>query len=495
MSTSMNREALRAHFEAMTRRHFFGRSARGLGTLALASLLNPSLLAGNAGGRPAVSGGPSAAARGVLDALHFAPRARRVIYLFQSGAPSQLDLFDHKPKLISLNGQGMPESYTKGQRIAQLQGQKLTCVGTKFKFARHGQSGAELSELLPHIAGVADDIAIVRSLHTEAINHDPGVTMMQTGTTQAGRPAIGAWLSYGLGSENDQLPAFVVLTSGHGQDQPLLTRYWGSGFLPSNHQGVEFRSQGEPILFVSNPKGIDDQVRRRLLDGVRELNQLKLDAVGDPEINTRIQAYEMAYRMQTSVPELMDLKKESRETLDLYGAEPGKPSFANNCLLARRLVERGVRFVQVYHRGWDHHGNLPAEIAKTCQAVDRPSAALIRDLKQRGLLDDTLVIWGGEFGRTPMNQGDMGPGNYGRDHHMKAFSIWMAGGGIRPGISIGGTDELGYNVVEDPVTVNDFQATLLHCLGLDHERLTFRFQGRDFRLTDVAGEVVRKILA
>ena len=412
-----------------------------------------------------------------------------------AGGPSQFETFDPKPKLNKLWGKPMPESYTKGQRIAQLQGQKLTCVGTKFEFTRHGKSGMEISELLPHIAGVADDIALVRSLHTEAINHDPGVTMMQTGSTQAGRPAMGSWLSYGLGSENQQLPAFVVLTSGFGQDQPLLSRYWGSGFLPSNHQGVEFRSQGEPILFVSNPKGIDDKVRRRLLDSMRDLNQLKLDAVGDPEINTRIQSYEMAYRMQTSVPELMDLKKESKDTLEQYGAEPGKSSFANNCLLARRLVERGVRFVQLYHRGWDHHGNLPAEIAKTCQNVDRPSAALIRDLKQRGLLEDTLVIWGGEFGRTPMNQGEMANGNYGRDHHMKAFSIWMAGGGIKPGITIGGTDDLGYNAVEDPVTVNDFQATVMHSLGIDHEKLTFRFQGRDFRLTDVAGEVVKKLLA
>ncbi len=482
-----------AHLQALTRRHFFGRSARGLGTLALASLLNPNLLNAAPTGRRVLT--PTAGSGGVLDALHFAPKAKRVIYLFQSGAPSQLDLYDYKPKLIELNGKGMPESYTKGQRIAQLQGQKLNCVGTKFRFARHGQSGAELSELLPHISGIADDIAIVRSLHTEAINHDPGVTMMQTGSTQAGRPSIGSWLSYGLGSENDQLPAFVVLTSGHGQDQPLLTRYWGSGFLPSNHQGVEFRSQGEPILFVSNPKGIDDKVRRRLLDSVRDMNQLKLDAVGDPEINSRIQAYEMAYRMQTSVPELMDLKQESKDMLGMYGAEPGKSSFANNCLLARRLVERGVRFVQVYHRGWDHHGNLPAEITKTCQAVDRPSAALIRDLKQRGLLEDTLVIWGGEFGRTPMNQGEMGNGNYGRDHHMKAFSIWMAGGGIKPGVTVGATDELGYNAVVDPVTVNDFQATLLHCFGINHEKLTFRFQGRDFRLTDIAGDVVQKLLA
>ncbi len=489
-----NDDLYRAHLQAMTRRHFFGRTTRGLGTVALASLMNQNLFAASKQAVPTgtAAGLPSGAA---IHSLQFAPRAKRVIYLFQSGAPSQLDLYDYKPKLIELNGKPMPESYTKGQRIAQLAGLKLTCVGTKFKFARYGKSGAEISELLPHIAGVADEIALIRSLHTEAINHDPGVTMMQTGTTQAGRPAIGSWLSYGLGSENDQLPAFVVLTSGFGQDQPLLSRYWGSGFLPSNHQGVEFRSQGEPILFVSNPKGINDKVRRRLLDGVRDLNQLNFEAVGDPEINTRIQSYELAYRMQTSVPELMDLKKESKDVLELYGAEPGKSSFANNCLLARRLVERGVRFVQIYHRGWDHHGNLPTEIAKTCQNVDRPSAALIRDLKQRGLLDDTLVIWGGEFGRTPMNQGEMANGNYGRDHHMKSFTTWMAGGGIKPGITLGATDELGYNAVEDPVTVTDFQATVLHCLGIDHEKLTFRFQGRDFRLTDVSGEVVKKLLA
>ena len=470
----------------ITRRHFFGRSARGIGTLALASLLDRSLF--GSGLRPHASSG------GVLPALHFAPRAKRIIYLFMSGAPSQLDLYDYKPKLIELNGKPMPESFTKGQRIAQLAGQKLTCVGTKFKFQKYGRSGNEVSEILPHIAGIADDIAIVRSMHTEAINHDPGVTLMQTGSSQAGRPSIGSWLSYGLGSENDQLPAFVVLTSGAGQDQPLLSRYWGSGFLPSNHQGVEFRSQGEPILFVSNPKGITDRVRRRLLDGVQQLNQMKLETVGDPEISTRIQAYEMAYRMQTSVPELMDIKREPQNILEQYGAEPGKSSFANNCLLARRLVERGVRFVQLYHRGWDQHNNLPADITRTCQNTDKPSAALIRDLKQRGLLDDTLVIWGGEFGRTPMNQGDMANGNYGRDHHMKAFTLWMAGGGIKPGMTLGATDELGYNAVEDVVSVNDLQATVLNRMGIDHQKLTFRFQGRDFRLTDVSGDVVTKLL-
>ncbi len=471
----------------MTRRHFFGRAATGIGTLALGSLLRNDLLAA-----PSVS---TLAAHGALGPLHFPPRAKRIIYLFQSGAPSQLDLFDYKPQLIALNGKPMPESFTKGQRIAQLAGQKLTCVGSKFKFQKHGKSGAEISELLPNIAGIADEIAIIRSMHTEAINHDPGVTLMQTGSPLAGRPAMGAWLSYGLGSENEQLPAFVVLTSGAGQDQPLLSRYWGSGFLPSNHQGVEFRSKGEPILFVSNPPGMSDKTRRRLLDGVRELNELKINETADPEIATRIQAFEMAYRMQTSVPELMDIKREPEKVIARYGAEPGKASFANNCLLARRLVERGVRFVQVYHRGWDHHNNLPADIAKAGQATDQASAALIQDLKQRGLLDDTLVIWGGEFGRTPMNQGDMSNGNYGRDHHMKAFTLWMAGGGIKPGITLGSTDELGYNAVEDPVHVNDFHATILHCMGINHEKLTYRFQGRDFRLTDVAGSVVNKLLA
>jgi hypothetical protein len=374
-------------------------------------------------------------------------------------------------------------------------GQPLNCVGTKFKFNRHGRSGAHISELLPQIGSISDDIAIIRSLHTEAINHDPAVTLMQTGHQQAGRPAMGAWISYGLGSENDQLPAFVVLASGFGQDQPLLTRYWGSGFLPSSHQGVEFRSSGEPILFVNNPDGINSQVRRRLLDGIRDINSMRLDTVGDPEIATRIASYEMAYRMQTSVPELMDISKESKATLDDYGAEPGKSSYANNCLLARRLAERGVRFIQLYHRGWDHHNNLPSDIARTAKVVDQPTAALIRDLKQRGLLEDTLVIWGGEFGRTPMNQGDSANGNYGRDHHMKAFSMWMAGAGIRGGVSVGATDDFGYNVVEDAVHANDFQATVLHLLGVEHTQFTYRFQGRDYRLTDIGGQPVQKILA
>lgn len=474
--------------QQLTRRHFFGQTARGIGTAALASLL----------GRGAAGAAPAdivANARGVMQPLPRVPKAKRVIYLFQSGAPSQLDLLDYKPRLIEMNGKPMPESLTKGQRIAQLMGQPLNCVGTRFKFHRHGQCGAEISELLPHIGSIADDIAIVRSMHTEAINHDPGVTLMQTGHQQAGRPAMGSWVSYGLGSENNQLPAFVVLASGFGQDQPLLSRYWGSGFLPTSHQGVEFRSGGEPILFVNNPDGITPQIRRRLLNGARDLNTLHLGTVGDPEIATRIASYEMAYRMQTSVPELMDLSGEPRHILEEYGAEPGKSSYANNCLLARRLAERDVRFIQLYHRGWDHHNNLPADIANTARAVDRPTAALIRDLKQRGLLDDTLVIWGGEFGRTPMNQGDTANGNYGRDHHMKAFSLWMAGGGIKGGVTLGATDDFGYNAVEDAVHANDFQATLLHLLGIEHTQFTYRFQGRDYRLTDIGGEVVHKILA
>ena len=473
----------------LTRRHFFGRSARGIAVAALASLLQRTGFASGSG--TGTGSGPAGSAR----ALHFPPRARRVIYLFMSGGPSQLDLFDPKPKLGELNGQPMPESFTRGQRVAQLMGQELRCVGSRFRFGRYGASGAQVSELLPHTARIVDQLAIIRSVHTDAINHDPAVTLIQTGAQQPGRPSMGAWVSYGLGCETDRLPAFVVLASNAGTDQPLLSRYWGSGFLPSSHQGVEFRSQGEPILFVGNPRGIDRPMRRRLLDGIRDLNQIQLDAVGDPEIATRIQSFELAYRMQASVPELMDLRTEPARMIERYGAEPGKSSFANNCLLARRLVERGVRFVQLYHRGWDQHSNLPADLQRQCLATDRPCAALIEDLKERGLLDDTLVLWSGEFGRTPMNQGDTANGNYGRDHHMKAFTVWLAGGGIRGGVTLGSTDELGYNPVEQPVHINDLHATVLHCLGIDHESLTYRFQGRDFRLTDVAGKVVPQVLA
>ena len=460
---------------ATTRRQFLGRSAIGLGTSALASLLQRS---GRAAALP-----------------HFAPQAKRVIFLFQSGGPSQFETLDYKPKLNELDGQPMPASLTAGQRLAQIRGRELTIVGSRFKFSRHGQSRAEISELLPNTAAVADELTIVRSMQTDAINHDPAVTFMQTGHSQPGRPTIGSWLSYGLGSENRNLPTFVVLASGLHQGQNLHARYWSNGFLPSQHQGVLFRSQGDPVLFLSNPAGIDTMVRRRQLDGLAELNQMKLEAIGDPEITTRIDAFELAYRMQMSVPEVLDHSRESAATLDMYGAgvdEPG--SFAANCLLARRLAERGVRFIQLYHRGWDQHTNLPEDISHQCRLTDRPSAALIRDLKQRGLLDETLVIWSGEFGRTPMLQATPSFSSYGRDHHMKCFSLWLAGGGFRSGVTIGRSDDLGYDVAQDPIHVHDLHATLLHLLGIDHTEFTYRAQGRDFRLTDFAGSVVPELL-
>ncbi len=472
----------------VTRRTFLGHSTSCLGGLALASLLN-----GRAFG---AATDPALKSEGALPALHFAPKAKRVIYLFMSGGPSHIDLFDPKPVLTKRTNEELPTSVRMGQRITGMtSGQaRLLMVGPAYPFARCGKAGTELSTMLPHTATIADDIALVRSLHTEPINHDPAVTFLLTGNQQPGRPTVGAWLSYGLGSVNKNLPEYVVLLSGGG-GQPLLARYWGNGFLPSRYQGVQFRSSGDPVLYVSNPRGIDPAARRELLDGVQELNRLRLGALGDPEIATRISAYEMAYRMQTSVPELMDIAREPKSVLDLYGAEPGKASFANNCLLARRLAERDVRFVQLYHRDWDHHGNLPAALKQQCRLTDRPAAALVKDLKQRGLLDSTLVIWGGEFGRTAYSQGTISKTSFGRDHHPRCFSLWMAGGGIKGGLTLGKTDDFGYNVVEDPVHVHDFQATVLHCLGVDHKRLTFRFQGRDFRLTDVHGNVVEKLLA
>jgi len=477
---------------AMTRRHFFSRASTGLGTLALASLLNENLFAA------AVKKGAKSAlpSHGALGSLHFAPKARRVIYLFMSGAPSHIDLFDPKPKLVELSGTELPKSVRGDQRITGMtSGQKqLLCVGSPFKFAKHGQCGLELSELLPHLSNVVDDLALIRGMHTEPINHDPAVTFIGTGHQQPGRPTMGAWVSYGLGSENQNLPAFIVLLSGGG-GQPLLGRYWINGFLPSNHQGVQFRGQGDPVLFVSNPPGLSARTRRQLLDGIQDLNRIQLDAVKDPEIATRIDAYELAYRMQTGVPELMDISKEPKEVLELYGAEPGKGSFANNCLLARRLAERDVRFIQLFHRDWDHHSDLPNSIKKQCEQTDQASAALITDLKQRGLLDDTLVIWGGEFGRTSYSQGEIKKDSFGRDHHPRCFSIWMAGGGIKGGIAYGKTDDFGYNLLDEGVHVHDFHATVLHCLGIDHEKLTYRSQGRDFRLTDVAGKVVKELLA
>jgi hypothetical protein len=463
--------------KAITRRTFLGRSAAGIGGLALASLLN--------GGLSAAPVGP-----------HFAPRARRVIFLFMFGGPSHVDLFDPKPRLQQMQGQELPASVRGGQRLsANTSTQEgLRLAASPFRFARHGQAGADVSELLPHTAAIVDDIAIVRGMQTDSINHDPAVTFLLTGGLLPGRPTLGSWLSYGLGSLNRNLPEYVVLLSGGG-GQPLRARYWGHGFLPSSHQGVQFRSGGEPVLYVSDPPGMNGPNRRQWLDGLRRLNELRQGVTGDPEIATRIESYEMAYRMQASVPELMDISREPAAVLEAYGARPGEASFANNCLLARRLAERDVRFVQLYHRDWDHHTNLPAGLREQCRQTDRPAAALVRDLKRRGLLEETLVIWGGEFGRTPFSQGRVTNGNFGRDHHARGFTVWMAGGGIKPGIVHGTTDEFGYNAVEDAVHVHDLQATVLHCLGVDHERLTYRAQGRNFRLTDVGGEVVEPLLA
>ncbi len=469
----------------LSRRAFLGRSSIGFATLV-------SMLAGRLGqgAESAIAGVSVPKWEGVLKPV---PRARckRIIHLYMAGGPSHLETLDYKPKLAEMHGQPMPESFTKGQPIAQLQNRKLTCFAPQHEFRRVGTSGQQLSEIFPHIGSVADEICVIRSLKTEAINHDPAHTFMNTGTTISGRPSMGSWLLYGLGAETDQLPGFVVLTSvgKAGQAQPIAARQWHSGFLPSRFQGVEFRSTGDPVLYVGNPKGVTRKRQRDVVSAVQSLNALQQNLVQDPEIATRISQYEMAFRMQSSVPDLMDLSGESTKTLDLYGTKGADGSFAANCLLARRLVERGVRFVQVYHRAWDHHGGIKRNSRVSAGEVDQASAALLRDLRQRGLLDETLVIWGGEFGRTPMAQGS------GRDHHMKGFSMWMAGGGIKGGISYGATDDLGYNAVEDVVPVHDVHATVLHLLGIDHRRLTFRFQGRDFRLTDVHGHVVEGILA
>jgi uncharacterized protein (DUF1501 family) len=484
---------MRLQFEKLhTRRHFFGRSATGIGVAALASLLGDraSATPGDPTGRP-----------GILRTPHHAPTAKRVIYLFMSGGPSHIDLFDYKPKLRDYHGTELPASIRMGQRVTGMtSGQRsFPCVFPMFDFRQHGQSGAWISSLLPYVSRVADDLAIVKSLHTEAINHDPAITMIQTGSQQPGRPSCGAWVSYGLGCETSNLPAFVVMVSqgsGNRTDQPIFSRLWGSGFLPSEHQGVRFRTGADPVLYLSNPPGIDAAGRRDMIDATRQLNELAAEAFGDPEINTRIAQYEMAYRMQASVPELTDLSSEPRHIRDLYGLDRGYDDggFARNCLLARRMVERGVRFVQLMHRGWDQHSSLPGQIRGQCRDVDQPAAALIRDLKQRGLLDDTLVIWGGEFGRTVYSQGALTANNYGRDHHGRCFTLFMAGGGVKPGITYGETDGYCYNIVRDPVHIHDFNATVLHMLGIEHTRLTYRFQGRDFRLTDVHGLVVEGIL-
>jgi len=474
----------------LTRRHFFGRSANGIGLAALAGILGKGI------GLRA----EDATAHGGLPGLpHFAPKAKRVIYLFQSGGPSQMELFDYKPRLEEFHGQDLPESVRMGQRLTGMSATQSSfpVVPSKFKFQQHGNSGAWVSELLPHTARVADQVTFIKSLHTEAINHDPAVTFIQTGSQIAGRPSIGSWLSYGIGCETEDLPAFVVMISpGKGVGgQPLYDRLWGSGFLPSRYQGVKFRSVGDPVLYLSNPTGFTTTDRRRFLDALDKLNQTNFETYNDPEITTRISQYEMAFRMQTSVPELTDLSKEPPHIFDLYGEDAKTPgTFAANCLIARRLAERGVRFIQLFHRDWDHHGKLPADLPKRCKEVDQASAALVQDLKERGMLDETLVSWGGEFGRTVYCQGRLTPTDYGRDHHPRCFTVWMAGGGIKPGLTLGATDDYCYNVTKDPVHVHDLQATILQCLGIDHTRLTFKFQGRHFRLTDIAGNVVSSIL-
>ena len=466
-----------------TRRHFFGRSAYGLGAIALSKLLGDELPRGGLPGLP-----------------HFAPKAKRVIYLFQSGAPSQIELFDYKPKLQQLRGTDLPDSVRQGQRLTAMTATQSSfpIVPSTFSFRQRGQSGAWVSELLPHTAEIADKLCFVKSMHTEAINHDPAVTFFQTGAQLAGRPSIGAWISYGLGSENRDLPAFVVMvSSGSGRSgQPLYDRLWGSGFLPTRYQGVKFRSVGDPVLFLTDPDGIDRNARRRYLDDLGKLNAIKYEDFGDPEILTRVAQYEMAFRMQASVPDLTDLSNEPDSTFELYGDDARKPgTYAANCLLARRLLERDVRFVQLFHRGWDQHRNLPEQIRKQCADTDQGSAALVKDLEQRGLLEDTLVVWGGEFGRSVYSQGAMTADNYGRDHHPRCFTIWMAGAGIKPGLTIGATDDFSFNVTADPAHVHDLHATILHLLGIDHEKLTFKYQGRNFRLTDVHGQLIQKSLA
>jgi hypothetical protein len=467
------------------RRDFLLNSTTGLGTWALASLLNSG---------SATAAGPDV--RGTLGQLHFAPRAKRIIYLFMSGAPSHLDLFDPKPTLTQMTGKDLPDSVRKGQRITTMtSGQSnLFCVGSPFKFAKYGSMGMDISELLPNLSRIAGECTFVRTLHTDPINHDPAVTFFATGNQQPGRPVMGAWLAYGLGGDNTDLPAFVVLTSGGG-GQTLQTRYWGSGFLPAQYGGVQFRNTGDPVLFVSNPPGMSTDSRKQLLDATNQLNSLALNQLGDPAIAAQIENYELAFRMQSSVPELTDLTQESQETLDLYGASPGKPSFANNCLLARRMAERGVRFIQLCHRDWDHHGGLPKGLPVKCKETDQAAAALVVDLKRRGLLEDTIGMWGGEFGRTAYSQGEIKPDNFGRDHHPRCFTIWMAGGGLRSGYIHGETDDFGYNITRDPVHVHDLHATLLHLLGVDHKRLIYRHEGRDYRLTDVSGNIIRDLFA
>lgn len=464
-----------------TRRDFLTKTSLGLGALGLAQLISPLELLGGTTGQP-----------------HFAPRAKRVIYLFQSGAPSQMDLFDHKPLLSKMNGQDLPESVRKGQRLTGMSAGQASfpLAGSPYQFKQYGQSGVTISELMPHTAKIVDELCFVRSMYTEAINHDPAITFVQTGSQFPGRPSMGSWVSYGLGSDNANLPAFVVLVTKGKNGQPLYSRLWGNGFLPSEYQGVQFRAGANPVLYLSNPPGVTTSSRRTQLDHLNELQKIQLDEFEDPIIGAKMAQYEMAFRMQTSIPEVMDVSTESEATYKMYGEDARKPgTFAANCLLARRLAEKGVKFIQLYHQGWDQHNNLPRDLPKQCKETDQASAALIMDLKQRGMLDDTLVIWGGEFGRTNYSQGQLTATSFGRDHHPRCFTIFMAGAGVKRGIAYGETDEFGYNITSNPVHVHDFQATVMHLLGIDHERLTYRYQGRRFRLTDVSGKVVKDILA
>ncbi len=482
----------------LNRRAFLGKSALGVGGLALGSLLGCNFYRKE--GELLTKADNPMGIKGILSSPHHAAKIKRVIYLFQSGGPSQLELFDYKPLLNQRRGEDLPESIRNGQRLTGMtSGQdSFPLVGSNFGFQQHGKNGTWISDLLPYTAKMVDDLCIVKSMYTEAINHDPAVTFFQTGSQQPGRPSIGSWLSYGLGSENENLPAFTVLLSrgsGRPNGQPLYTRLWGNGFLHSLHQGVQFRAAKDPVLYLNDPKGISKETKRAILDNLAELNEKQYQEFGDNEIQSRIAQYEMAYRMQTSVPEVINTENEPDYIYKMYGADAKIPgTYAANCLLARRLAEQDVRFIQLYHMGWDQHDNLPDAIEKQAKDVDQASAALVADLKQRGMLDDTLVIWGGEFGRTNYSQGLLTDTNYGRDHHPRCFSMWMAGGGIKPGIVYGETDDFGYNIVENPVHVHDFQATLLHLLGIDHERLTYKYQGRRFRLTDVEGHVVKDIL-
>ncbi|MBK8314159.1 MAG: DUF1501 domain-containing protein [Acidobacteria bacterium] len=465
----------------LTRRHFFSRFGLGIGTAALASLLKNDLLADG-------------------QIPHFAPKAKRVIYLFQAGGPSQLDLWDYKPQLEKYRAQNLPDSVRGGQRLTGMTSfqSSFPVAPSLFKFAQYGKSGAWVSDLMPHTSKIVDQISFIKSMHTEQINHDPAQTFALTGFQLAGRPSLGAWISYGLGSVNKNLPSFIVMVSvgRNGGDQPLYDRLWGSGFLPSRYQGVKFHNGPDPVLYLSNPPGVSKQVRRQFLDDLSELNEINANEYGDPEIPSRIAQYEMAFQMQSSVPDLTDLSKEPEKTFEKYGPDARKPgTFAFNCILARRLAERDVRFIQLFHRGWDQHGGLPKNIAKQALDTDQPSAALIQDLAERGLLDDTLVIWGGEFGRTVYSQGKLTADDYGRDHHPRCFTVWLAGGGVKPGLTIGRTDDFSYNIADDPVHAHDLNATILHCLGIDHTRLTYKSQGRNFRLTDVHGNLINQILS